>query len=88
MGKFVKYIKIAQNLLKSSLTAMFVFFKTTGNLILISITKKKFENRTINTKDMEKNVKNIKIAKNLQKGSLAVIVGSPNDGKFNFDIYN
>jgi hypothetical protein len=38
------------------------FLKTTGNLILISITEKNFENRTINTKDMEKNVKNIKIA--------------------------
>ena len=34
---------------------------------------KNFKNRTINTKDMRKNVKNIKIAKNLQKGSLTVI---------------
>ena len=37
---------------------------------------------------MGENVKNIKIAKNLQKGSLTVIVGSLNDGKFNFDISN
>ena len=34
---------------------------------------KNFKNRTINTKDMRKNVKNIKIAKNLQKGSLTAI---------------
>ena len=34
---------------------------------------KNFKNRTINTKDMGKNVKNIKIAKNLQKGSLTAI---------------
>ena len=35
---------------------------------------KNLNKRTINTKDMKKNVKNIKIAKNLQKGSLTVIV--------------
>ena len=34
---------------------------------------KNFKKQTINTKDMRKNVKNIKIAKNLQKGSLATI---------------
>ena len=34
---------------------------------------KNFKKRTINTKDMRKNVKNIKIAKNLQKGSLTAI---------------
>jgi len=37
---------------------------------------------------MGKKVKNIKIAKNLQKGSLIVIVISSNDRKFNFDILN
>ena len=34
---------------------------------------KTLKKRTINTKDMRKNVKNIKIAKNLQKGSLTAI---------------
>ena len=34
---------------------------------------KNLKKRTINTKDMKKNVKNIKIAKNLQKGSLTAI---------------
>ena len=34
---------------------------------------KNFKNRTINTKDVRKNVKNMKIAKNLQKGSLTAI---------------
>ena len=39
MGKYVKHIKIAKNLLKGSLTAIVSFLKTPGNLILISITK-------------------------------------------------
>ena len=34
---------------------------------------KNFKNRTINTKDVRKNVKNMKIAKNRQKGSLTAI---------------
>ena len=34
---------------------------------------KNLKKRTINTKDIKKNVKNIKIAKNLQKGSLTAI---------------
>ena len=34
---------------------------------------KNFKNRTINTKDVRKNVKNMKIDKNLQKGSLTAI---------------
>ena len=34
---------------------------------------KNFKKRTINTKDKRKNVKNIKIAKNQQKGSLTAI---------------
>ena len=37
---------------------------------------------------MGENVKNIKIAKNLQKGGLTVIVVSSNVKKFNFDIFN
>ena len=64
MGKYLKHMKIAKNLLKGSLTAIVSFLKTLGNLILISITEN-FFNRTVNTKAMEKNVKNIKIAKNL-----------------------
>jgi len=61
MGKNVKNIKIAKN--SSDRKFDFDIFN-----------RKKFENRTINTKDMLKNVKNTKIAKNLQKGSLTVIV--------------
>ena len=34
---------------------------------------KNFKSRTRNTKDMRKTVKNMKIAKNLQKGSLTAI---------------
>ena len=34
---------------------------------------KNLKKRTISTKDMRKNEKNIKIAKNLQKGSLTAI---------------
>ena len=39
MGKYEKQIKIAKNLLKVSLNYV-CFLKTTGNLILISITEK------------------------------------------------
>ena len=35
MGKYVKHIKIAKNLLKDSLTAIVSFLKTPGNLIFI-----------------------------------------------------
>ena len=51
---------------------------------------KNFENRTINTEDMEKNVKNIKKKqpKTCWKGSLAFMIVSLNDRKFNFDICN
>ena len=41
---------------------------------LIFLTTKIFKNRTINTKVIEKNVKNTNMAKNLLKGSLTVIV--------------
>ena len=47
---------------------------------------KKFENWIINTKDMGKYVKHIKIAKNLLKGSLTAMVVFLNDRKLNFYI--
>ena len=72
MGKYVKHIKIVQNLLKGSLTAIDSFLKAAGNLFLISNTEI-FENRTINTKDMGENVQNIKIAKNLLKNGPTVL---------------
>ena len=47
-------------------------FITIGkNIYFDTVIAKKFENQTINTKDMGKNRKNIKI--NLQKGSLTII---------------
>ena len=43
---------------------------------------------TIYTRDMDKYMKKFKKAKNLQKGSLIVMVNSLIGVKFNFDIYN
>ena len=58
--------------LKTKLTkAHPIFVKNTVAVLLLVV---KVAAPPINTKDMGKNVKNIKIAKNLQKGSLTVIV--------------
>ena len=56
-----------------------------GKKYYYTVIAKKFENRTKNTKDMEKYVKHIKIAKNLLTGSLIAIVSFL---KFNFNVYN
>ncbi len=61
-------IKIAKNLKKGSLTAMVVSLKRQKNNLYI-LNFKNLENWTIYTRDMEKYVKNLKIAKNLQRQS-------------------
>ena len=90
MGKYVKHIKIAKNLLKGSLAAIVSFLKTTKNLIFKSLKTLKIWKIEPYTLKIWKKVLNIFInsLKPAKKAVWPSWLLCLKDRKFNFDIYN